>query len=115
MDSTKEWLPDEGFFSNPAWMTSIKAHIRAYMLKLANSDMDMKDENFLGPFSKMLLQFERSPELRQKKEALTFLQGMWDEFTNFPGFVAPPFPISPPPSKIYSKFSCYKMQNKRDG
>ena len=46
------------------------------MIKLAHSGMDMKDETFLGPFSQMLLQFERSSELMQKKEALTSLQGM---------------------------------------
>ena len=77
-DSTKAWLPDEGFLSNPTWMTSIKAHIRTYMFKLANSDIDIKDENFLSPFRKMLLQFERSTEPIQKKEVLKSLQGMWD-------------------------------------
>ena len=95
MDSTKAWLPDEGLLSNPISMTSIKAHIRIFMFKLANSDMDMKDKNFLGPFSKMLLQFERSSELLQKKEALTSLQGMWDEFIRLTGFVPPPF-LNPP-------------------
>ena len=60
------------------------------MIKLAHSGMDMKDETFLGPFSQMLLQFERSSELMQKKEALTSLQGMWNKFTRLTGFEHPP-------------------------
>ena len=99
MDSTKAWLPDEGFLSNPTSMTSIKAHIRAHMIKLATSDMDNEDGKFLGSFSKMLIQFEKSSDLMLKKEALTSLQGMWDEFTRLSGFVPSPIPISPPPSQ----------------
>ena len=78
MDSTKAWLPDEGFLSNPTSMTSIKSHIKAYMFKLASSDMYIDDEKFLGPFSTMLLLFERSTELMKK-------EGSPDIFTRYVG------------------------------
>ena len=89
MDSTKAWLPDEGFLSNPTCLTSIKAHIRIYMLELTKSDLDMENTNFLGPFCTILLQFERFTKLMKKKEALTSLEGMWDEFTKLNDFVPP--------------------------
>ena len=57
METTGVWLPDEGFLFNQTWMSTIKAHIRSYVIKLAHSDKDMKDESFIGPFNQMLLQF----------------------------------------------------------
>ena len=100
-DSTKAWLPNEGFLSNPTSMSLIKAHIKAYMFKLASSDMASDEEKFLGPFSTKIMQIERSTDPLKKKEALTSLQGMWDQFSRLTGFVPPPIPISPlPPLKI---------------
>ena len=40
---------------------------------LAHFDTDMKDETFLGPFSQMLLQFERSPNCCKRRK-------QWDPY-----------------------------------
>ena len=69
-DTTKAWLPDEGFLSNPTVMSLIKDHIKAYMIQLASSDMAVNEDKFLGPFSTMVVQFERSTDPSKKMEEL---------------------------------------------
>ena len=95
-DSIKAWLPDEGFLPNPTVMSLIKAHIKAYMIQLASSDMAVDEDKFLGPFNTMVIQFERSSDPSKKIETLTPLQGMWDQFSRLTGFVPPPISFYPP-------------------
>ena len=70
MDTTRAWHPDEGFLSDLTRMSSIKAQIISYIIKLAHSDNDIADKSFIGPFSQMLLQLERTSEPMKKIEAL---------------------------------------------
>ena len=103
-DSTKAWLPDKGFLSNLTVILLIKAHIRAYMFQAASSDKAVDEEKFLGPFSTMVMQFERYTDPSKKMEALIYLQGMWKHFSRLTRSV--PLPIAiPPPSPQNQKLA----------
>ena len=101
---TKPRLPNESFLSDQTFVKNITSHIKTYYEITSDENTSHDDVDLIGRLMYMLHHFNTADQMK-RTEALLSIQGMWEKFTKFTGFVPPSFPNFPtPPLKIFLKF-----------